>query len=149
MARTPTDRVRRLALALSGAYEKLSHGEPTFWAGRRMFATFADAANHHGAGRHAVWCRSDHVTQDLLVAQSPERYFKPPYVGPSGWVGIYLDRSPDWSAVAERLRHAHELAASTRTPRTRAAGKVSRKALSPSDSAIEPSPRRRRGFPAR
>jgi predicted DNA-binding protein (MmcQ/YjbR family) len=108
-----------MCLALPGAWEKASHGEPTFWVGKKMFASFANAANHHGAGRHAVWCKADPVTQDLLLGRAPERYFRPPYVGPSGWVGIYLDDRPDWGAVAERLRHAHELAApaAKRTPR--------------------------------
>ena len=114
MPRSPLGRVRRLCLALPDAWEKVSHGEPTFWVGKKMFAMFADAANHHGAGRHAVWCKATHITQDLLLAQAPQRYFAPPYVGPSGWVGIYLDGQPNWAALAERLRHSHELAAPAR-----------------------------------
>jgi hypothetical protein len=119
MPRSPLDRLRRICLALPDASEKLSHGEPTFWAGKRMFASFANAANHHGGGRHAVWVKATHATQDLLVTRSPDRYFVPPYVGPSGWVGVYLDRAPDWAEVAERLRSAHELAAARRTPARR------------------------------
>jgi predicted DNA-binding protein (MmcQ/YjbR family) len=108
---SPLGRLRRLCLAQPGAWEKVSHGEPTFWAGKRMFASFANAASHHGGGRHAVWCKATHVTQDLLLARDPKRYFRPPYVGPSGWIGIYLDGKPDWADIAERIRHAHELAA--------------------------------------
>lgn len=63
---SPIERVRRVCLALPGTWEKVSHGEPTFWIGKKMFATFANAANHHGGGRHAVWCKATHVTQDLL-----------------------------------------------------------------------------------
>ena len=113
MAKTtsPVDRVRRICLALPEAYEKTSHGEPTFWAGRRMFASFADAATHHGRGRHAVWCKATPMTQDLVVSQWPERYFVPPYVGVGGWFGIYLDRRPDWDEVALRLRESYRLAA--------------------------------------
>lgn len=114
---SPLDRLRRMCLALPGAWEKVSHGEPTFWVGRKMFASFANAATHHGAGRHAVWCKATHVTQHLLIARAPERYFQPPYVGPSGWIGIYLDGNPDWSEVAERLQHAYELAAPSRQGR--------------------------------
>ena len=117
MARSPIDKVRKLCLTLPEAWEKISHGEPTFWVGKRMFATFANATTHHGAGRHAVWCKATHATQDLLVRRSPDRYFVPPYVGPSGWVGIYLDRQPDWSEVADRLEHAHQLAAPPRRRR--------------------------------
>ena len=35
---------------------------------RAMFASFADAHNHHGAGRYAVWCLATHATQDLLIS---------------------------------------------------------------------------------
>lgn len=110
MTRSPLDRLRRLCLALPGAWEKVSHGEPTFWVGKRTFAMFASRTNHHGAGRDAVWLKATPATQDLLIARSPEVYFKPPYVGPSGWIGMHLDRGADWADVAERLRRAHELA---------------------------------------
>lgn len=110
MPRGPLPRLRRIALALPKASEKASHGEPTFWVGTRMFASFADAANHHGAGRHAVWCNAAHVTQDLLVRHDPRRYFVPAYVGRSGWIGVYLDGDSDWGVVSDRLAHAHALA---------------------------------------
>ena len=103
--------MRELCLALPGAWEKVSHGEPTFWVKKRMFASFADAGNHHGGGRHAVWCKATPTTQHLLLAQDPERYFSPPYVGVSGWVGVYLAKRPNWAAVAERLQGAYDLAA--------------------------------------
>jgi hypothetical protein len=95
-----------------------------------MFAMFADAANHHGGGRHGVWCKATSVTQDLLVSRWPERYFVPPYVGPSGWFGIYLDRRPNWTEVAERLAESHRLAASTPRPRRRTPGGTSGSAAS-------------------
>jgi predicted DNA-binding protein (MmcQ/YjbR family) len=110
----PLERLRRICLALPGAWEKTSHGEPTFWVAKKMFAMFANAENHHGAGRHAVWCKSTPMTQSLLVGRTPDRCFVPPYVGPSGWVGIYLDRSPDWADVTERLRDAYRLVAPKR-----------------------------------
>ena len=120
MAASPIDKLRKLCLALPNTWEKISHGEPTFFVGKRTFAMFADANNHHGAGRYAVWCKATHTTQDLLVSKSPERYFVPPYAGPAGWVGVYLDRRPKWSEVADRLAHAHELAvAAQRKPGTR------------------------------
>jgi predicted DNA-binding protein (MmcQ/YjbR family) len=107
---SPLHKLRKLCLALPDTWEKISHGEPTFFVKKRAFAMFASADNHHGAGRYAVWCKATHTTQDLLVARSPERYFVPPYAGPAGWVGIYLDRRPTWSEVADRVAHAHELA---------------------------------------
>jgi hypothetical protein len=127
-ARSPLNRLRRVCLALPNAWEKVSHGEPTFWVGKKMFATFASKANHHGAGRDAVWCKATHVTQDLLVGRSPERYFAPPYVGASdGWVFISTTR-PTGPRSRDRLRHAHELAAPlrARSVKTRAPARARR-----------------------
>jgi hypothetical protein len=130
LRRNPLERLRRLCLTLPDAWEKVSHGEPTFWVGKRMFATFASRENHHGAGRDAVWCKATLATQDLVIARAPERYFKPPYVGASGWVGVYLDGATDWAEVADRLRHAHELAAPTRVrpARIRTSSRAGRRA---------------------
>jgi hypothetical protein len=111
MPRSPVNRLRKLCLALPEAHEVPSHGEPTFRVRNKMFASFANADNHHGRGRHAVWCKATHTTQDMLIRKSPDRYFVPPYVGVSGWFGIYLDRSPDWKEVAARLGESYRLVA--------------------------------------
>ena len=114
MTPTPLTRLRRICLGLPEAHEVLAWGEPTFRIRRRMFAMFASAANHHGAGRDAVWVKADHVTQDVLVDRDPERYFVPPYVGVSGWFGMYLDEGVDWLDVEIRLREAARLVAPKR-----------------------------------
>lgn len=106
----PIDRLRTICLALPDTFEKVSHGEPTFWAGKRTFAMFANPLNHHGDGRPAVWCKAAHDTQRAVIEEWPDRCFVPPYVGVSGWYGIYLDRSPDWKQVASLLRDSHRLA---------------------------------------
>lgn len=115
----PVTRIRKLCLALPDAWEKLSHGEPTFWVGKRTFANFADANNHHGAGRHSLWCKSTKINQEFLIARFPDRYFAPPYVGPSGWIGMYLDGKVNWREVAERLEEAHQLALDSQVRRRR------------------------------
>ena len=114
MAGQALDQLRALSLALPEAFEKRSHGEPTFWVHKRMFATFASARNHHGAGRDAVWCKAAHMTQEMVVSRWPDRYFVPPYVGVSGWFGIYLDRRPNWREVADRLEGSYRLVAPRR-----------------------------------
>ena len=85
--------------------------EPTFWVHKRMFATFASARNHHGAGRDAVWCKAAHMTQEMVVARWPDRYFVPPYVGHRGWVGVRLDTDPDWDRVADVIEAAYRTSA--------------------------------------
>ena len=82
------ERIRRLCLALPETNERLSHGEPTFFVGKRVFVMFAD--NHHGDGRVAVWLPAPPGVQSALIEQTPAVYFRPPYVGHKGWVGIEL-----------------------------------------------------------
>ena len=110
-ARTPLARLRAVCLALPEAHEVEAWGEPTFRVRNKMFAMHASAETHHGAGRHTVWIKSLHVTQDLLVRGEPARFFVPPYVGKSGWVGAYLDRGADWEVIGDLLRDAYCLAA--------------------------------------
>ena len=78
-------------------------GEPTFRVKGKIFAMHASAGTHHSA-RPAVWIMSVSMEQDLVLRARPDRYFKPPYVGPSGWIGAWLDKSPPWGEIAELLR---------------------------------------------
>ena len=114
MKRSPLDRLRTICLALPEAHEVKAWGEPTFRVRDKLFAMFASGNNHHGGGRNAVWCKATHVDQDILIRADPTRFFRPPYVGPSGWIGIYLDGTPDWEAVADQLRDGYRLIAPKR-----------------------------------
>jgi predicted DNA-binding protein (MmcQ/YjbR family) len=107
----PLARLRRICLSFPEAHEVIAWGEPTFRVRNKLFAMFASSANHHGAGRYAVWCKATRVDQELLIRSDPARYFSPPYVGPSGWVGIYLDGRVDWKAVEAQLLDAYRLIA--------------------------------------
>lgn len=83
-------RVRQICIALPEATEKLSHGEPTFFVRKKVFAMCAN--NHHNDGRIAVWLPTPSGMQSMLIEASPEKFFKPPYVGVRGWIGIELTR---------------------------------------------------------
>jgi hypothetical protein len=113
-ASSPLDKLRRICLALPEAHEVEAWGEPTFRVRNKLFAMFASANTHHGAERPGVWIKCTHVNQDLLMRSAPDRFFSPPYVGPSGWVGIYLDRRPDWKVVAEIVTDGWTLTAPKR-----------------------------------
>ena len=106
-------KVRELIATLPETKEKVSHGSPTFWGGRSTFASFH--ANHHGDGRVAVWVKSTFDEQSTLVEAAPETFFVPPYVGPSGWVGLRLDAERvDWSLVRDVLEDGWRLVAPAR-----------------------------------
>ncbi len=111
---TPLTRIRSLCLGFPEAHEVESWGTPTFRVKGKMFAMFADPADHHGNGRPAIWLKCTHVNQDLLIQSDGARFFKPPYVGPSGWIGIYLDNKPDWSIVTDLVRDGYILIAPKR-----------------------------------
>src|SRR5215210_1145550 len=93
MAPNPLVRLRKICLALPEAHEVEAWGEPTFRVKNKLFAMFAGASNHHGRGRDSVWCKAGPGNQELMIAAAPDRFFKPPYVGPSGWIGVYLDKA--------------------------------------------------------
>ncbi|MGH9620398.1 MAG: MmcQ/YjbR family DNA-binding protein, partial [Bryobacteraceae bacterium] len=69
------------------------HGEPTFFTPKRVFAMFAN--NHHGDGHVAVWVPAASGVQAALIEEAPDTYFRPPYVGVAGWVGVELSRVGD------------------------------------------------------
>ena len=101
--------VRALCLALPGATERLSHGAPCFFV-KKSFVMFLN--DHHGDGRLAVWCAAPEGAQQALIAADPERFFRPPYVGPSGWIGVRLDVRPDWNEIAGIIEDAYRTVAS-------------------------------------
>ena len=115
-------RVRQMCLALPGTSEKLSHGEPTFFAAKRVFAMISN--NHHGDGHVAVCIPAEPGAQAALIRTNSACYYKPPYVGPSGWVGIELSQIGDdelaghisdaWKLIIEKQKKP----SSTRTRRT-------------------------------
>jgi hypothetical protein len=107
-------RLRKLCLDLPEAHEVEAWGEPTFRVRNKLFAMYASSGNHHGAGRPAVWCKASPTNQTLMVEAEPGRFFVPPYVGPSGWVGLWLDGPVAWDDLAELLRDAYLLTAPKR-----------------------------------
>ena len=111
---TGLSRLRRLCLALPEAHEVEAWGEPTFRVRNRLFAMYADAGNHHGRGRAAAWCKAAPENQRLLVRAAADRFFVPPYVGPSGWVGGWLGRGTDWTELADLLRDGYRMVAPKR-----------------------------------
>lgn len=105
-------RITRLAMRLPQVEEKVSHGSPCWRvADKRMFAYFWH--DHHGDGITAVLVKTSGIEeQQMLIEMEPDIYYKPAYLGPSGWVGVRLDRGePDWELVEHRLRESWRLAA--------------------------------------
>lgn len=107
--RTELRRVREICLALPEVTERLSHGSPTWFAGKKTMVTYVD--NHHGDGRLALWVAAPDGVQAEMVQQEPDRFFVPPYVGHRGWLGVRLDRSPDWDEIGDIVEDAYRVVA--------------------------------------
>lgn len=109
----PVERLRGICLALPEVQERISHGEPTWFVrGKTSFVMLDD--HHHGADHLAFWCAAPAGVQQDLVEQEPERFFRPPYVGGRGWLGVRIDRAVDWDEIASICTEAYRLVAPAR-----------------------------------
>ncbi|MFN8603704.1 MAG: MmcQ/YjbR family DNA-binding protein [Candidatus Binatia bacterium] len=106
---TPLERLRKVCFSLPEVTEKEAWGEPTFRVRDKLFAMFA--TDHHHDGNIAVWCKAAMGMQEVLIDADPERFFKPPYVGPKGWIGIRLDGKVDWDEVHALLAESWRMTA--------------------------------------
>lgn len=99
-------RVRSACLAYPESSERESHGAPAFFVREKgCFCMVLD--NHHGDGRLALWLPAPPGAQADAVELDPEIFFVPPYVGPSGWIGLRLDRDPPWRWIERAVRDAY------------------------------------------
>ena len=121
-------RLRKLCLALPESSERLSHGEPTFFVGAKhgkggkVFVSFVD--DHHGDGRVGITFPARPGVQATLIEADPHRFYRPAYVGPSGWVGLRLDVGLDWDEIAEIAEESWRLVAPRRAVAAYDAGRA-------------------------
>ncbi len=109
MSADPVARLRAICLALPEATEKEAWGDPTFRVRDKIFAM-----PKTGDGRLSVWLKAPPGAQEILVGADPDLFFRPPYVGHKGWVGMRLDRSPDWQEVRLLVERSYQLTAPRR-----------------------------------
>ena len=89
---------RIVCLSLPEAFEQEAWGEPTFRVKKKIFAMFASAGNHHGAGTTSLWLNAPLGVQEHLVRSHGDRFFVPPYVGVKGWWVSFSPASPPTSS---------------------------------------------------
>jgi len=105
------DRIREICLGFPDVTERPSHGAPTWFVrDKRAFVTLWEHGHHDDDFPH-LWCAGLPGAQDELVKSAPERYFRPPYVGHRGWVGVRLDGPVDWTEIAEVCTDAYQAVA--------------------------------------
>ncbi len=108
--------LRAIALAMPGAEEKVSHGRPTFRAGK-IFATFGGSeklspGNHRMVPSALIFMPD---TAELPGLDEDPRFFLPAYYGPYGWRAIDLDGyDVDWDEIAELVDASYRMIAPKR-----------------------------------
>jgi hypothetical protein len=115
-AREDLGRLHAICSALPDVTERLSHGVPTWFAGKRAFAQFW-LDGHHDLDFPHLWCAAGPGVQEGLVEANPERFFRPPYVGGRGWLGIRMDGAVDWDELAALCSDAYRHIAAVSAPR--------------------------------
>jgi hypothetical protein len=113
--------LRRLCLALPATSERLSHGEPTWFVQDKK--TFVMFSNHHHGGPLGFWCAAPPGAQEALIAAAPDRFFRPPYVGHRGWLGVNLEEPTDWDEIADIVTDAYRCVAPRRLVEALSSGK--------------------------
>jgi len=105
------ERLRRICMAMPEATERLSHGEPTWFVGK-VFCMLSN--NHHNEGNVGFNAPAPPGVQAAMIDEDPARFYRPKYVGPSGWIGVRLDVDPDWDEIAAIVEEAYRLVAPKR-----------------------------------
>lgn len=103
------DRVRAICMALPEVTEKTSHSAPAFFVKKQFLHLWVNG--HHDDQFPHLWCAAPVGAQDELVETEPKRFFRPPYVGGRGWIGVRLDGNVDWAEIAEICKDAYRVIA--------------------------------------
>jgi hypothetical protein len=94
--------LRDICLALPESAEVEAWGRPTFRAGKKLFAVFTGDADEG----FSVVFKPEPDERPALVGD--ERFFVPPYFGPSGWLALDLGAATvDWQEVAELMEASY------------------------------------------
>ena len=114
MSTRAQSRLRAICLALPEAAEQETWDHPTFRIRGKIFCMWRPMED----GTGALWCKAPQGVQEMLVEADPDRFFRPPYVGPKGWIGLVLDRRTDWQEVAALVRRSWRMTAGKRLSAT-------------------------------
>lgn len=107
-------RTRAILLGFPEVSERRSHGSPTWFVrDKTTVATLHETGHHQNEFPH-LWCAAPPGVQQELIAVAPDRFFRPPYVGHRGWIGVRLDGEVDWAEVAELCEDSYRIVAPKR-----------------------------------
>ncbi len=106
-SRTHLERWREACLDLPEVTERLSHGSPTFFVGGKRAFVMCHPDGHHAERFPQAWCAAPPGVLGELIETEPDRFFRPPYVGARGWIGVRLGAVTDEEEVARICTEAY------------------------------------------
>ena len=98
-------------LALPEVTERPSHGAPTWFVRDKKVFVQLWNTGHHGDDFPHLWSAAPPGAEEALVEAEPDRFFRPPYVGGRGWIGVRLDVDLDWDEIAGICEDAYRVIA--------------------------------------
>jgi hypothetical protein len=107
-------RIRDICATFPEVTERPSHGTPTFFVRDKSAFVYTWTGGHHDHTFPHLWCAAPPGAQESLVAADARRFFRPPYVGHRGWLGVRLDGRVDWDEIAELCEDAYRTVAPAR-----------------------------------
>lgn len=99
-----SEALRRLCLALPEAEERETWETPTFRVRDKIFCMLAE-------GGTACWLKAPPGSAELLIEAAPGRFFRPPYLGGKGWVGVRLGAGLEPGELEALVRRSYSLVA--------------------------------------
>lgn len=100
------EHLREICFALPDVTERLSHGAQTFFVREKKVVCSFHPDGIHGEHGMSIWAPAPPGVQEQLVEDEPDRFYRPPYVGGRGWIGVRLDRNVDWVEIDGIVRDA-------------------------------------------
>ena len=107
----PLQHLRAICLAFPEVTERPSHNAPSFFVRGKSTFVMAWVDGHHDHTFPHLWCAAPAGVQEALDRDRPCRFFRPPYVGHRGWLGVRLDVEVDWDEIAEICEDAYRTVA--------------------------------------
>jgi len=107
------DRTVQICGSLPEVVARRTGDHVQFQVRKKTFAWYTH--DEHGDGRIALVCKAEPGEQQALIGMDSDRFYKPAYLGPRGWVAARLDLdNVDWSEIAELALEAYRLVAPKR-----------------------------------
>jgi hypothetical protein len=106
-------RLSEICLALPEATREDTGDHASFTVRKKKFAYYLH--DHHGDGIVSVCFKASPGEGAFLIDSDEDRFYRPAYIGPRGWVGLRLDLGEvDWAEISKHVTDSYRMQAPKR-----------------------------------